>query len=62
MGTEGRFHNPYLKNSCSSSNDSIEEIIKSASSVTQSLSIMNGVLAGGMSRQPSNSGSSNWTN
>mmetsp|Transcript_2236 Transcript_2236/g.2179 ORF Transcript_2236/g.2179 Transcript_2236/m.2179 type:complete len:179 (+) Transcript_2236:454-990(+) len=55
-----RFHNPYLKKS-NSSNESIEENIKSVSSVNKSLSQINGGQAGGISRQVSNSGSSNWT-
>jgi hypothetical protein len=55
-----RFHNPYLKKS-NSSNESIEENIKSISSVNKSLSLVNCGLPGGISRQPSNSGSSNWT-
>ena len=57
-----RFHNPYLKKSNSSNESIIEEHIKSNSSVNKSLSLIGGnQLGGGISRQPSNSGSSNWT-
>ena len=44
-----RFHNPYLKKS-NSSNESIEENIKSLSSVNKSLSLINAGLPSGISR------------
>ncbi len=48
QGSE-RFHNPYLKKS-NSSNESIEENIKSLSSVNKSLSLIGAGLPGGISR------------